>query len=313
MSQVISAIVPNYNSSSCLPTAIRSLTDQSEAFDEIIIVDDGSTDNSLVVIEQLMSQHQSIRLVRHERNQGVAAALNTGIRHAKGDYILLAAADDTYGQDMVKKAKEALKQHHNVGVICGNAIVERYDLNKPFHRTLPYQPNTYLSPDMFKSLAKRQYVGFNGGGGMLLNRQAVLAADCLLDETKWHCDWLLYFVVAFRLGVYYVDDIFCTISMRKECYSEGKNQNDVQDKVMLATIRLLHEKYNDVWPAFKNAGLLPHYAIRYVKLFMLDSVARSYMSMKLVWKLFINNAMITKLGRLFPYKLILQARRLLRA
>src|SRR5665213_1517564 len=90
----ISAIIPNYNSIEFLPKAIQSLLNQEEAFSEIIIVDDGSIDNSVEVIQLLIQEHPSIRLIRHEHNQGVCAALNTGIQSATGDYILLGAADD---------------------------------------------------------------------------------------------------------------------------------------------------------------------------------------------------------------------------
>jgi len=312
MSQ-FSAILPNYNDADLLPQAIQSLLQQSEPFTEIIIVDDGSTDRSVEIIHQFMQQHRQIRLIKHATNQGVSVALNTGIEAAKGDYLLLCAADDVYHSHIIAMAKPILNAYPSVGLICGNAIVKRFDLAKAFHRCLPYPANTFISPTAFCTFANHRYVGFNGGGGMLMNRQAVLEAGSLQPALRWHSDWLLYFTLAFRHGIYYVDEDFVTITMRQNSYSEGKEQWNVQKKVMLHFFEWLEQSDKKLQDNFKNSALLPHYSPRYIPLFLWNIKARRFMTHRLLWKLFINNKFITRLGRLFPYRIILQARRLLRA
>jgi glycosyltransferase involved in cell wall biosynthesis len=307
------AVIPNYNSAEFLPKSIQSLLDQTEAFDEIIIVDDGSTDNSIELIETFIKDHPQIRLVRHEKNQGVIAALNTGVKHAKSDYLLLGAADDWYGTTVVASAKRVGQQFPDVGVICGDAIVERFDLAQPFYRSLPYPVHTLLSPDEFKAITCQSYVGFNSSGGMFMNRQAILNAGMLYPATRWHCDWLLYFAVALRQGVYYINEVFIHINMRKLSYSEGKNNNQTQNKVMLDTLQVIHQHYPDLWQDFKKAALVPHHALRYVYLFLLDKTARQFVTKRFIWKMIINNPAVVKIGRLFPYRVILRMRKLLRA
>ncbi len=309
----ISAILPNYNMAEFLQRSLRSLLVQSVPFYEIIVVDDGSTDESLAVIHKIKDKYPRVRLIRHEKNKGVNAALNTGLLQATGDYVMLCAADDYYGTNVVEKAQEVINLFPGIGIICGDAVVERFDLTLPFYRMLPFPPNQYLSPDDFRKLANKGYVGFNGGGGMLMKREAVLAAGMMHDRSKWHSDWILYFVIAFRHGIYYVNDVFTHITMRKESYSEGKQSAQLQDQVMLETLHILYETAPDVWPDFRNAGLLPHYATRYIKLFSQDNIARRFLTLRMMWKIFINNAMVVKIGRLFPYKVILTMRKLLRA
>ncbi len=264
----ISAILPNYNMAEFLQRALRSLLTQTEPFYEIIVVDDGSTDDSLAVINQIKDKHPRVRLVRHEKNRGVIAALNTGLQQASGDYVMLCAADDYYGNKVVEKSTAVIARYPQVGVICGDAVVERFDLALPFYRMLPFVPNQYISAEEFREFSRKNYVGFNGGGGMLMNRQAVVAANFLKPESRWHGDWLLYFVIAFRHGIYYVNDVFTHITMRQASYSESKRDVKTQNNVMLANLHLIHTDYPDVWPAFKCAGLLPHYAARYYKLLL---------------------------------------------
>src|SRR3990167_10279076 len=131
----ISAIIPNYNMAELLPAALESLLAQTIPFTEIIIVDDGSTDNSLAVIQRYLEQYPRIHLIKHAENQGVLAALNTGIERAVGDYVMLCAADDTYSNIIVTKSLPVIEQYPHVGVICGDAMVERFDLHDPFYRT----------------------------------------------------------------------------------------------------------------------------------------------------------------------------------
>lgn len=309
----MSAILPNYNSSEFLPLSIQSLLNQTVPFDEIIIVDDGSTDNSLALIESFMATNPSIKLIRHQTNQGVNAAVNTGLAAVSGDFILFCAADDWFSSNMVAAAKRVAIQHPSVGLICGDAIVKRFDLKEPFHRTLPFPSNVYISADKFKQIARSGYVGFNGAGGMFLRKQAVLDAGSFYSATRWHGDWLLYFAVALKEGIFYVNEVFIHIDMRKLSYSEGKRDKKTQNKVMLDTLHIIKKHYPHLWNDFKEGALIPHHELRYIPLFLADPIARSFMSMRLIWKILINNSLIVRIGRLFPYHIILKTRRLLRA
>lgn len=310
----VSAILPIYNAAAFLNQAIQSLLNQSEPFTEIIIIDDGSTDDSLVLIHAFAKAYPSIHLIQHQQNQGVCQALNHGIEQATGHYILLCAADDWYHHNLVAIAKQAIRQFPTVGLICGDAIVQRFDQAKSFYRALPYtKKHTLITAAEFKEMAKQGYIGFNGGGGMLLNRQAVINAGLLYPQLRWHSDWLLYLVVALQHGIYYANDIFVYINCRKEGYGEGKHIWRSQRQVMIDTIKLLVQRYPQLWNDFKAAALLPHYRIRYIYLFLRDPMLRRFFTWRLLWKLVLNNAAVVRISRLFPYGFVLKLRKLLKA
>src|SRR3954468_10533282 len=90
-----SVVIPTYNRAAYLAEAVRSVRDQTYPAHEIIVVDDGSTDNTAQVVEILANDGIPLRYLR-QANQGVAAARNRGIQAAAGDWIALLDSDDTW-------------------------------------------------------------------------------------------------------------------------------------------------------------------------------------------------------------------------
>lgn len=94
-SESISVVIPLYNKEAEIERALRSVVEQSLSVGEIIVVDDGSTDNSRSIVERFISEHpeSNIRLIT-QPNSGVSVARNRGIEEAKGEYVALLDADD---------------------------------------------------------------------------------------------------------------------------------------------------------------------------------------------------------------------------
>src|ERR1700739_2587645 len=74
----LSVILPNYNHAKLIPRALRAFLNQTPPAREIIVIDDGSTDDSVKVIEEFAQCHHSIRFVRHATNRGIIAAVQSG-------------------------------------------------------------------------------------------------------------------------------------------------------------------------------------------------------------------------------------------
>jgi glycosyltransferase involved in cell wall biosynthesis len=90
----VSLILPNFNHQAYLPASLGALLGQTRPADEIIIIDDASTDASVTVIEALIAGRADVRLIRNAQNGGVVAALNAGLALATGDLVAFLGADD---------------------------------------------------------------------------------------------------------------------------------------------------------------------------------------------------------------------------
>ena len=83
----LSVVVPNYNHARYLESALRAHLEQTRPPLEVIVVDDASTDDSVAIVERLARDHPRLRLIRLAKNGGVNAAINRGLREARGDYV----------------------------------------------------------------------------------------------------------------------------------------------------------------------------------------------------------------------------------
>ncbi len=103
----ISVIIPSFNRIQTLVRAIESVLNQHSVVDEIIIVDDGSEDDTVALVSQ---DYPNIKLIR-QTNQGVSAARNTGIRQARFEWIALLDSDDSWLPEKISVIRQAQQQY----------------------------------------------------------------------------------------------------------------------------------------------------------------------------------------------------------
>ena len=106
MSELVSIITPMYNSKKFIESAINSVSIQTYHNWEMIIIDDGSTDNSVELVKALEKDDKRLRMIVQESNKGSAYARNTGIKNARGRYIAFLDSDDLW---VAEKLENQLK------------------------------------------------------------------------------------------------------------------------------------------------------------------------------------------------------------
>jgi glycosyltransferase involved in cell wall biosynthesis len=178
----ISVVIPNYNHTRFLSGAIQSVLYQRYRLYEIIVVDDGSTDNSREVVASFGSQ---VRYIWQE-NQGLAGARNTGIRAARGELIGLLDADDQWLPDFLEKMISLADQRPEASVYycCAQGMDEEgRDLPQMFGRPVS-------APDrIYETLLRANFLI---PSTILIRRSVVIAAG-LFDQGLRSCeDWDLW-------------------------------------------------------------------------------------------------------------------------
>lgn len=108
--ELISVIVPAYNVEAYLPRCLETVARQTYQNLEIILVDDGSTDGTAAICDELAKSDVRV-VVIHQENQGLWAARNTGQRVAHGDYLMYVDGDDYLHLDAIKVMYEAINQN----------------------------------------------------------------------------------------------------------------------------------------------------------------------------------------------------------
>ena len=168
----VSVIMPCYNYAQYVAEAVRSVLQQDYADFELIIINDGSTDNSLEVIQQAVQNHQlSSRVKRVEvvdqPNQGVSAALNAGIAQARGEFVATFDADDRMPLQRLRLQAEYLVQHSQVGCVGGRA----QPIDRHGQMLAPKKIRTAVSYYDFPRVLSEAFVV---GGSLALFRRSAL-------------------------------------------------------------------------------------------------------------------------------------------
>lgn len=118
---MISIIIPVYNIETYIETCIRSIISQSYRDLEIIIINDGSTDNSLNIIQQYAKIDSRIKIIS-KKNEGLSAARNAGIENSIGEYIMFVDGDDELEDNAIEKLFKSLK-HYSSDISVGSISV----------------------------------------------------------------------------------------------------------------------------------------------------------------------------------------------
>ena len=115
---LISVVVPIYNVEQYLERCIDSILHQTYEHLEIILVDDGSPDNSGAICDSYLSLDQRIKVI-HKRNGGLSDARNAGLEMASGEFIAFIDSDDTIMPEMIEKLYERIDTDRSDMAFCG--------------------------------------------------------------------------------------------------------------------------------------------------------------------------------------------------
>ena len=121
INNLITVVIPVYNMGHLLPKSIDCLLSQTYKNYEILIIDDGSTDNSGAVCDEIAKQDNRIKVI-HKENGGISSARNCGIENAKGDFIIFPDPDDFVEDDYLQRFIDLYEEYQTDLEICGHFV-----------------------------------------------------------------------------------------------------------------------------------------------------------------------------------------------
>lgn len=236
MNPLISVIVPVYNVEDHISNTIKSILEQTYDNIEIICVNDGSTDSSGRIVEELSQQHERIKLI-NKSNAGVTHARLDGVRAAEGEYIGFVDGDDIIDSDMYEHLmKNALEykadiSHCGYRTVNGNSVEYHYNTGESFFRDrkqglLDLLEGTKIEPSLCNKLYRASLFR------RLLHTDLM---DCGLKNNE---DLLMNYYLFVKAGTSVYED-FCPYQYmyREGSASVGEmNENRLLDPVRAAKI-----------------------------------------------------------------------------
>lgn len=181
MSSEISVIIPVYNVERYLDKCVSAILAQSYTDFELILVDDGSTDQSGAMCDRYAERHEAVRVI-HQQNKGLGGARNTGIENATGEYLLFLDSDDFVHPDLLKRCAEHV-QRHDCDMVFFDQVAVFDNGARGAVYSCPVQADELLVNDDLRSL-----VFFSGACNRIFRRTLFTDTGVRFPEHVWYED-----------------------------------------------------------------------------------------------------------------------------
>ena len=234
----IGVIIPNRNDARYLPRCLRSVFEQDVKPDEVIVVDDQSTDESVEVIRSLIADERSCKLIQNTVNLGTYGAIDEGIKHSRSEYLLFLAANDFVLPGIFARAKACLAKSPGVGLWSAMAwLVDEEDRPIRLHPSAVVAArDAYLPPERCIRLAWRHGNWFTGTT-LIYHRGALEEAGGFDPAYGGLSDLITALAVASRHGAAYSPEPFAAIRIHSGSVLSKTLQNPARLEQMLDRLR----------------------------------------------------------------------------
>lgn len=235
----LSVAIANYNHGYLLKERLSSILEQLSEEDEIVIVDDASTDDSVAIIEEMAIQDRRLQLLRNPQNRGVVKSANRAMKACRGIYIISMSSDDRILPGFIEKTMAVLFSHPEIPLACSDCAMSYVgfpdkDPEKIYTATLIQEAKEVLVffPRDMVSLF-RTTISFWIPGHTAILRRDLLEKYGYLDESLGYlCDWFLLHQIGVKYGVAYIPQSLSVWRQEQKSYSLARHE-DMQYKAEL--------------------------------------------------------------------------------
>ncbi len=258
----LTVIVPTYNHAHFIGQALDSVFAQSRPPERVLVLDDGSTDDTADVMKPYLGRKPPVEYVRMTTNRGVVAALNTGVSMVESEFVVFLAADDMLAPAAVEKSLSVLTQNPQAA-LCG-MFVKLIDeagglLKRPrdfdFGMQARYVPHEECLARLYRD------GGLFGGNGVVYRTRYLQEGGGFSAELMAFCDGFRIQELALRYGVCIVPESLVTWRQRTTSYAATSRSDPGVSLAILDAVRGQLQAPSSIFP--RNYGLRLEKRLRY--------------------------------------------------
>ncbi len=261
-----SVLLCNRDDARYLPSALSSILDgQDPGPDQVLLVDDASTDDSLAVMEAWADRFSCVEIVRNDRNLGPLESANRALPRVRGDYVGWWSADDVVMPGIFARAAAAARRHPAAAVVASATEVAdeaRPDRPPRRHGFGLGGATAFLDPAAFAAANRVRYL-WMGSSGLFLRTDLLCAAGGWTPAFDWFADWAMSYGLALTHGAALVEETGSRVLERADSHGAAARADPTRRRRALAAfLRFLDSPAGrDLRPRFAAATLVWRYAL----------------------------------------------------
>ncbi len=251
-------MVLNYNHTPLLRFSLPAILAEAGPDDEIIVIDDASTDGAIPALEEWSRRHPALRVVSREKRQGVIPNINLGLETARGEFVYFAGADDFVLPGFAAESLRLLAAHPEAAFSCASFQVVSHDGSRRTLHRVDFEGASYVSPQRLRELAERREDLILPNATVIYRRSALKALGGYDPGLAWHADWFAYTALAFRHGFCFCPAFLAAIRTQETSFSaQGMRDRRAQGKVLREVLlKLGAPAYAAIRDGFREPSIL---------------------------------------------------------
>ena len=239
----VSVLLCNYNDARYLRDSLSAICTQSRLPEEVIVLDDGSTDDSLKIIEDFGRRYPFIRILKNETNRGLLYSINRALEEARCAFVVWAAADDRLMPQFLERNAQCLREYPAAGMTFSRLAVfeDGSDETTSFTEKnygVAFDFGTaprFLSPQMLRDRLQHSHLWISANTAMA-SRTALMQAGGFDAELRWHADYFSFLAVALRHGAVCIPETLALMRQRAQTYSSEGMANRNEQRAILGRL-----------------------------------------------------------------------------
>lgn len=245
---MVSVIVPVFNHAEYLRQRLDSILNQTYKDYELIVLDDGSSDNSREVIREYAENNPWIITCFNESNNGSPfKQWNKGVRLSKGDYVWIAESDDYADRYFLEKTLREITKSENIGLVYTDTLVVDEEKRIKYYFSDRKRKNQNYS--FIEKKVTMKYLVANpipNASSILFRKKSYVDAGLADDSMKFCADWLLTIKIAMGKQIIYLPEVLSTYRLHKSSsYHKHYTSNRLISEKWKICLYLIHNsKYS---------------------------------------------------------------------